>query len=376
MTTQQQQLFDWLVGLSEQEYKKSDREHIAKQLGMTSAAELDAAVATARAAKRAANTLNWHRSSEPMESAETPFIVDGLIYQGSSTALIAKPKVGKTTLTMDLCDASIRNKKFLGRNVLVGNIIYVTEQPINSFRAELRNSELLIPQEQPNELYYVTIGDWFKLGWTTIIDRVGEQASTIAAKLVIFDTLSRIARVADENSASEMQEAVDKLSPLHSSGISTLLVQHERKSGGDISDAGRGTNALTGAVDVLLRLGKTGGKGRSNFRTLEYLGRFPGPAEPLVIYRATQDEKSRYELADLKTAKQQMIKLVIQDALAKEASPLTEKEIVDILKENDVKASRTTVRRTIDDLLKDGLIEQSGDGSRATPFVYAEPIFS
>ena len=209
-------------------------------------------------------SLPWRNSSEQITVEKSPAIIDRLIYQASSTGLVGKIKLGKTTLALDISEAIICGSPFLKEEVIAGSVLYVSEQPLASFMAELQNSGLLghgIPgQLSPHAnarngaFHFVTIEDWFKLSWTEIVEASVEHATKIGACMVIFDTLSRIARVEDENNASEMQSAVDELTPLLKNGISTLCIQHERKSGGDIQDAGRGSSALGGSVDCILRL--------------------------------------------------------------------------------------------------------------------------
>lgn len=47
-----------------------------------------------------------------------------------------------------------------------------------------------------------------------------------------------------------------RLRGIAAGGRAVLLVRHDRKSGGDIGDSGRGSNALTGAVDIVLNLAR------------------------------------------------------------------------------------------------------------------------
>ena len=360
-----------LAKLTPEKYLEHNREFIAKGMSL-SIPELDALVASLRIQQpQRATTLNWHDSSQPVEIVETPFIVEGLIYQRSSTALIAKPKCGKSTLVMDAIEAIIKNTMFLARKVTTTNVLYVTEQLLNSFQTELRNSGLVLCgqvtlSEDSKRLYYLTIQDWYKYEWKNIVELAAEKAQAVGSGLVVFDTLSRIARVKNENDASEMQAAVDELTPLHVVG-SSISIQHERKAGGDISDAGRGTNAMTGAVDVLLRLNKMGGAGRGNFRMLEFLGRFPGPAAPLALCRETTDEKSRYKLSDGFTAKNMTAQKAIQEVLGMERAPMSVKDIMD-----ETELKRSTVKRALAQLVKDNLVKQTGSGVKDDAFMYEE----
>jgi hypothetical protein len=183
---------------------------------------------------------------------------------------------------------------------------------------------------------------------------------------VVFDTFSRIARVENENDASEMQGAADQLNILLKAGIGDLLFQHERKAGGDIFDAGRGTNALAGVVDVMLRLQAVGGK-QPNHRRLEAIGRLPLPAEPFVIGRRTADAGSRYEyLGDSAAIKRADTEQTLLDLWHDEPDKwLTEAQI--IAQEG---GTRSTVKRALDKLCEATLVERRGDGKRDSPFEY------
>jgi AAA domain-containing protein len=160
------------------------------------------------------------------------------------------------TFAPDVAECILYGRSFLKEPVIQGNVLYISEQPLGSFVAEMFNSglqssgQLVLGSDAPKgQFEFVTVEDWFKFSWNDIIEATVEHAVKIGACLAVFDTLSRIARVKDENNASEVQAAVDLMTPFLQHGISTLIVQHERKSGGDISDAGRGTGALAGTVD-------------------------------------------------------------------------------------------------------------------------------
>ena len=328
-------------------------------------------------------SLPWRNSSEQVTVEKSPTIIDRLIYQASSTGLVAKPKMGKTTLMLDAVEAIIFGTPFLKEEVMAGSVLYVSEQPLGSFVAELFNSGLLVSaptqlqlasnekpmrRERKGEFHFVTIEDWYKLTWSQIVEATVEHAVRIGACLVVFDTLSRIARVKDENSASEMQAAVDELTPLIQKRISTLVIQHERKSGGTIEDAGRGTNALTGAVDVILRLNRPEGNHPGSYRQLEFIGRFPGPSEPRVLERKTADSTSRYELlGNVAAVKGMTASQKILDLFQEEDDTFTEADMV-----NETEQKRSTVKRAINKLVDAGLLSVSGDGKHGNPLRYSQ----
>ena len=48
---------------------------------------------------------------------------------------------------------------------------------------------------------------------------------------------------------------------------------HERKSGGEIEDCGRGSSALGGCADVLVRISRVGGNGQDRRRDVQTISR-------------------------------------------------------------------------------------------------------
>jgi hypothetical protein len=326
--------------------------------------------------------LPWRDSSEQITVAKSPSIIDRLIYSGVSTVLLAKPKVGKTTFLLDACECILYGRSFLKEEVVQGNVLFISEQPLGSFVAEMINSGLqttgqlaTAPDAPKGKFHFITVEDWYGHSWADIVEATVAHAVQIDAKLVCFDTLSRIARVEDENSASQMQAAVDLLVPFYANGIATLISQHERKSGGSIEDSGRGTSALAGSVDVLLRLTRSGGTLPGSYRNLEFLGRFPGPSEPRVLDRKTAGPGSRYEMmGDTPGVKSANAQSIITGLFPADdhAFMFSEEQIT-----AGSNLDRTSVYRAIEKLVEDGTLVRTGHGVKGDPFLYyrKEPPF-
>ena len=79
--------------------------------------------------------------------------------------------------------------------------------------------------------------------------------------------------------------AIAPLQVAAASGLAVLAVVHQRKSGGEHGEAVRGSNALTGAVDIVVELERLPGSLASNpsARLLKAIGRFPSTPSELVI---------------------------------------------------------------------------------------------
>jgi len=77
-----------------------------------------------------------------------------------------------------------------------------------------------------------------------------EQIIGVRPGLIVVDTLARVALGADENSASDMGRVVAGFDMLkRETGATVLALHHSRKDGG----AERGSSALRGAADVMIR---------------------------------------------------------------------------------------------------------------------------
>lgn len=249
--------------------------------------------------------LNWQDADIPVKiPPKPPSLVDGLIYKGVHNQLVGKPKAGKTTWACDAIDAIRHGRPFLNSDTTPVPILYVSEQPKASLIPQFMNSGLiategqleLLPKKKLSKFHFLALEDYYGLSWGQLVQLVGEDAQKKGVDLVCFDTFSKIAQVQNENDAGEMCDAASRLNILLSHGIADLLLTHAGKmsEGRGIQDAGRGSNALAGVMDVILWL-QPNGKGLCQ-RKLEGLGRLPLPLEPLVVGRATQDASSRYEL--------------------------------------------------------------------------------
>lgn len=69
-----------------------------------------------------------------------------------------------------------------------------------------------------------------------------------------------------------MTDALQEFEAGKAVGLTVILVRHDRKSGGSVTDAGRGSNAVAGEADVLYQLVRET-KDAPNVRRLRYEGR-------------------------------------------------------------------------------------------------------
>lgn len=184
-----------------------------------------------------------------MKARPTPaYLVDDILVSDGLTSVIGLPKAGKSywALPMALCVATGRS--FFDRPVKQGRVVYVcTEGGIARFRQrvdawlqhhgidarELDGRFVLMPtpisllNEGDADALQLALGDGWDLG--------------------VYDTLARTMG-GDENSTFDMSSYVDALDRLRGAGANgTQIVVHH--AGKTPSRGGRGSNALTGAVE-------------------------------------------------------------------------------------------------------------------------------
>jgi hypothetical protein len=107
----------------------------------------------------------------------------------------------------------------------------------------------------------------------------------MGAGLMIIDTLGQFAGFEgdEENNAGDMLAAVQPLQVAAAEGIAVAFARHERKASGRVGDAGRGSSALTGAVDVVLSLRQPEGNQPATVREIQALSRFDETPGRLIV---------------------------------------------------------------------------------------------
>ncbi len=166
--------------------------------------------------------------------------------------LSAKIKAGKTSFMLSACASLLKGMPFLGQPIKRGNIVLVTEQNGSSFCQALKRAGLVGLEG----MSIMQRHDAFGLGWPGIVAAAVAECERTNAVLLVFDTFSQLAGLAgdDENSSGAMLAAMRPLQAACGRGWGIWYSVHERKSGGDVEDAARGSSATGGVADVLMSL--------------------------------------------------------------------------------------------------------------------------
>jgi AAA domain len=292
---------------------------------------------------------------------KVPWIVPPFVALGTITEIDGKVKLaGKTTFTSYLVNAALDGSQFLDEPTTKVKAVYLSEQPIGSFRPAMERAGLLGRKDFTVLLWSDTMGT----SWPSVAEAAIEECKRKKAKLLIVDTLSQFAGLAgdSENNAGDALKALRPLQKAAAEGIAVVIVRHERKSGGAVGDSARGSSAIAGAVDVIVSLRRPEGNHPRNVRILQVLSRFENHNDLLIEltedgYRSlgTPGESAKVQAA--------------AEVLA--AIPKSKKQAATI--EHLVKTTgknRAHIQKGLDELLQAGEISKSGKGLKGSPFRY------
>ena len=245
------------------------------------------------------------------------------------------------------------------------SVVYLSEQSAPTFREALGRAGLLDREDFVALFWRDTIG----LNWGEIVHEAAEEAVRRGAELLVVDTLPQFAGLKGdgENSATA---ALTAMQPIQESAathnLAIIIVRHERKSGGQVGDSGRGSSAFAGAVDLIVSVRRSEGAARPTIRELHALSRFDETPDVLVVeltedgYRALGDSAAVAE-AEVREA-------ILEVAPTEESEAMS---LEDLLETTGV--GRTTAQEAIKELLETGELRRVGEGVRGDPRRYWRP---
>lgn len=182
--------------------------------------------------------------------------------------------------------------------------------------------------------------------------------------LLIIDTLPQFAGIQGdgENSSGEALKAMKDLQyGAGVIGLPILVAHHERKSGGDVSDAGRGSSAMGGAADTILALRRSKGNPRPNGRVLEGVSRFDDVPPELFIEFTDQGYRAIGDSRDF--TKKQVYEYLLDNV---PDNPDDALKIEELTEKSEFK--RTTIQGAVNELVAQGRLRRIGEGKRGDPF--------
>src|SRR5690606_27311652 len=178
------------------------------------------------------------------------FVIDGLIEHQGFSALIGPPGVGKSGVVLDMAGAICTGRNWMGRRTMRQRVLYLPGEGLRGAVQRLRAWESAHDVDLGSELF---VGDSIiqvaasPEAWAAVIMRVLE----FEIGMIIIDTFARASVGLEENSATDVGEAIARFDRVREATNTGLLVVHHT---GKAGSSGRGSSALNGALDTELLL--------------------------------------------------------------------------------------------------------------------------
>jgi len=330
----------------------------------------------------------WEAPSEPMLFPELPksvgvtvpyhtalqvaagtsehpdWLVPGFVALQAITELDGKIKSsGKTTWATHLVASVLDGNRFMGYPTTRTKVVYLTEQSQGSFREALSRASLIA---RGDELRIVFRREISTIKWVELIATVAADALRDGYGLLVVDTVGKLAGLMEENAAGEAAAVMVPLQNAAHDGLAVLVCRHERKSGGEVGESGRGSSAISGDVDVILQLRRPEGKQPLNRRVIESLSRYSETPDKIVIelvddgYILLGDEEA-VSMADALR--------FVSGHIGVENEQKGGWSVEELMEAGEM--DRNAIRRALNELKFRGEVVETGSGKRGSPYRYA-----
>lgn len=292
----------------------------------------------------------WDMEFPPVAWIVPDYITPGL------TLLVGAPKLGKSWLALDICNAVAQGGWTLGdRHCQQGAVLYAA---LEDNPRRLKDRLHKVCGKKPGKAFSVwtemrTIDD----GGMDDLRRWIETADN--PRLIVIDVLNK---VRSSQGRSEAPYAYDyrSVTPLKDLadefGLAIVVIHHTRKAeAGDKLEKVSGTNGLTGAADTTIILDRDG-----EGVTLSGRGRDIAEFETAMEF---QKDNCRWRvLGEAAEVRRSDERKLILDALAEEAEPVGPNVIADV---SGMK--RDNVRFLLGRMVKAGEVQKIGRGKYLHP---------
>jgi AAA domain len=302
---------------------------------------------------------------EPVEWVCKPWLAREAI-----TVLDGAPKsAGKTTFALAMCAAILKGEEFLDEPTTKTAIVYLTEESRTSFMAALRRAGIADASDFHvllwRETHQVHDQGSEHSAWEQVMDDAVRYAKQVGAKLLVVDTFAQFAKLTGdkENSAGEVLKAMRPLQKARDEDLAVLVNRHDRKGGGSVGESGRGSSALSGAVDIILQLKSPEGRPTDTHRKIDSLSRFDETPSQMTI-ALTEDG---YQV--LGEAGAVAVPVAMKQILACLPHDGADALSIEELRERTALA-RTTLQTALGELQKECSVKRIGSGKKGDSHRY------
>lgn len=304
------------------------------------------------------------------ESAK--WVWTGYLARGGITLFSALWKAGKSTILSHLLKSLDGSKaEFLGQAVVPGRVLYVTEEHEHLWAG--RRDKLLIGDHVGMACRPFKMRPTMQ-EWRDYLKVLSEQVRKYQFDVVIFDTLSKMWPVREENDAGQVEEALMPLWSMAQEEVAIMLVHHSRKSGGEQFVGARGSGGLPAFCEILVEFSRSTDDVKDPQRVLKGMGRYEETPVKLLAELTPSGYIAHGDPDDVKVRvdhKKADWKDLLWGELGITGSTWSAAdELIERLARHGEGARRQDVLATLKKWVDDGEAERKGKGVKGDPFMY------
>ena len=206
--------------------------------------------------ERSLGRLHYEPWGSAIQFSPLPYLIKGVLDQGTMSVLYGEPGAGKSFVCLDLAIHIAQGADWRGHRTTQGAVLYVAAEGAGSMRKRLlaykiKHGTASIPLALvpcPVDLFSNTADT---KGLTSMCALVEAEMGQ-PVRLVVIDTLARAMGSGNENAAEDMGTLIRHVDSIRiQTGAHTMLVHH---SGKDSAKGARGHSSLRGATDTELEI--------------------------------------------------------------------------------------------------------------------------
>jgi hypothetical protein len=311
------------------------------------------------------------------QEEDARWVWKGYLARGGITLWSALFKSGKSTLFSHLLKALERGGQFLGQEIGECRVLYCTEEHEGIWAD--RRDQLMIGNHvgmicQPFRAR-PTMAEWREF-----LNSLTATVRKYQFDLIVFDTLSKMWPVREENDAGQVEEALMPLWSLSQENIAVCLVHHTRKSGGEQFVASRGSGGLPAFCEILVEFGTNSDDPKDCTRTIKARGRYRDIPATNLVELTPAGYVSHGEATGVKVKAESTgfawepdLQLLLLD---QQGEWLTGREIQELLssRRGVKKIDYASINTVLAKWHSENGLEREGEGKKGSPFVYRIPV--
>lgn len=197
---------------------------------------------------------------ELSQQPPTEWLIERLIERGSLMMLYGAPGEGKSFAALDWALCVATGTEWQGRPISRGAVVYVAAE---GDRGIVKRARAWIQEQGADdpETFFI-VREPVQLRDDTELNLLLTQLDgrNIKPALIVLDTFAKCFVGGEENSAKEVGEFIEQARRLQvRTGATVCIVHHSAKKKGQRAPEERGSSALRGAMDTIIRLAKDKG---------------------------------------------------------------------------------------------------------------------